>query len=278
MQRGNSRPWPSTTATCRERVRAHAPRCLLALFILNWFVLWLEPWFAAVNPVRGHWGYASLLMLALATLVAGLSRRLPGQNVLLACLLLGLAGLGLPFLGLHAGIPIFQDQAGTRSLWIFPLLWITALLGCRGVARVLLRPWRDDENYGYWVLGASGVLVLLFALTLGPFATSRRLWHVAPASLTAGWYGTPWLALFGGPVVAVLSIALVTPTLINKSPLVSTIDYHPLWIWLLLKALFAAGSACSRFWAPVAICVCEVIVVAALATWDWYKGSRPQEQ
>ena len=120
--------------------------------------------------------------------------------------------------------------------------------------------------------------MLLFALTLGPFATSRHLWPVAPASLTAGWYGTPWLGLFGGAVVAVLSIALVTPTLINKSPLVSIIDYHPLWIWLLLKALFAAGSASGRFWAAVAICVCEVIVVAALATWDWYQRSRSQGQ
>ena len=54
--------------------------------------------------------------------------------------------------------------------WTIPMIWLVALLASRGTARLVLRPWRNTPNYGYWLIGTAALLVVVLDLGLEPFA------------------------------------------------------------------------------------------------------------
>ena len=103
-----------------------------------------------------------------------LARQLPLQNVLLAAFVIGLMGGAVQALGVTMGIPfgpfLFGAEAGPQLFetlpWTMPLIWIVAILNSRGVARLILRPWRKIRSYGFWLIGLTALLTLLFDLAL----------------------------------------------------------------------------------------------------------------
>ncbi|HUC86497.1 MAG TPA: carotenoid biosynthesis protein [Candidatus Acidoferrales bacterium] len=200
------------------------------------------------------WDGAMIALAAVAS-VAALGRRLPLQNVLPAALITaGIGGSahalsGIPDFSLPFGPIIFNAAAGPEIFntvpWTVPLLWVIAIFNGRGVARLILRPWRKVKNYGLWLIGLTGVLAMAFDLALEPFAWHvKHFWLWRPTRLVVTWQGTNLLNFLGWAGVALLIMMLATPLLIRKQPgHASAPDVHPLVVWLGALALFAAGSA-----------------------------------
>ncbi len=154
-----------------------------------------------------------------------------------------------------------------------PLLWIIAVLNSRGVARLVLRPWRKTRAYGFWFMGLTALFTMLFDFTLEPFATHIKhywIWTASGFSLTP--QGAPVSNPVGWFVVTLLILAFATPVLINKqlskrrAP-----DYHALAVWLGAILLFGTASAVRGSWAVVTmdavICVITAIFAIRGARW-----------
>ena len=68
--------------------------------------------------------------------------------------------------------------------WPLPLLWVVLVINARGVGRLVMRPWRKTNFYGFWVIGLTCLLVLAFDLGLEPFAVEVKgywLWPLGEA-------------------------------------------------------------------------------------------------
>jgi uncharacterized membrane protein len=152
--------------------------------------------------------------------------------------------------------------------WPVPLIWVVMLLNARGVARLILRPWRQNPIYGLWVIGVSAVLVVLLDFELEPFATQvMGYWSWKPTRIPSDWFSTPWVNFLGWAVTSLLILAFVTPALINKKPVRQPLDYHPLMMWLLLNLLLLTGAATRRFWPVLELGCAHSLAVITLALW-----------
>ena len=89
--------------------------------------------------------------------------------------------------------------------WFMPFLWVVVILNSRGVARLILRPWRKLRVYGFGLSELPPLLTLIFVLGLEPFATRfRHYWIWSPTKLPVDWYGTPLSDFLGWVVTALL--------------------------------------------------------------------------
>ena len=224
-------------------------------------------------PGKAGWPDAVLVLTTAVATLFSLSRHLPGQNVILAASAIGFIGGLSHGLSAATAIPfgplIFTDRAGPKILgfvaWPIPALWIIAILNSRGVARLILRPWRKLRTYGFWLLGLTAALTVLFAVALDPFAAQvKRYWLWQPTKFSLTWHGAPLVNFLGWLVTALLILAFATPALISKQPRSKTPapDYHPLVVWLLALALFAIGSIAYDLWPAAGFCVLTSVVVA----------------
>ncbi len=203
----------------------------------------------------GNPGWPELLLLAsgVACTITALARRLPLQNVLLSVFLIAVLGGAVHALGVITGIPFgpfeFGESIGpqvfTTLPWAVPLIWILAVLNARGVARLILRPWRKVSAYGFWLIGTTAALTLLFDFALEPFASRvKHYWLWTPTKFPLAWQGTPVSDFLAWAAVSVLISVVIAPALINKQPgKRNTPDFHPFAIWLGAILLFAAGCA-----------------------------------
>jgi uncharacterized membrane protein len=232
-------------------------------------------WTSATLPDKPEWPNALLISLATASTVVALSRRLPLQNVLWAALIIAVIGGAAHALGEITDMPfgpfVFGPEAGPKLLktlpWAVPLLWVFAILNSRGVARLILRPWRKTKTYGFWVIGITAALVMLYDFALDPFASRvNHYWLWTPTKFPVGWQGAPLVNFLGWTVVALLILAFVTPMLINKRPKgKSSPDYHPLGLWLGALLLFAGAAALKGLWPVVAVDAGIGVVTAVFA-------------
>lgn len=227
------------------------------------------------SPAEASRPEAVLLCIALAGTVASLARQLPLAHAVFATLLVALAGGGVSILDIKTGIPfgafLFSHEIGAKMFdllpWIFPLLWPVAVLNSRGVARLVLRPWRKTKTYGFRLIGLSAVLTALFDLAFEPFASRvKHYWFWEPTALPLTWQGAPLVNFFSWAVVTVLILAFVTPFLINKNPRPkSAPDFFPLGIWLGAIVLFGTGCALQKIWPAVAADAVMGIITAIFA-------------
>ncbi len=263
-----------TTATPRPPEADHAPHYLHwiltgllgATFLAD--LLWLN---------HGAVLDAALLTLAALVSITALNRQMPLQNVLLAVGLTAvvgsvahglsaLQGVGMPF-----GPVFFHEACGPQILdsvpWPIPLLWIVALFSSRGTARVILRPWRKLKSYGYWLIGLTAVLAMVFDVALEPYAVSaHHLWSWQLTKIPVTWYGVSPLNFISWALVALLILAFATPTLIKKKPGSRTpLDLNPLILWLGAIVLFAAGCAQAALWPAVVVDGVVALLILALA-------------
>lgn len=220
---------------------------------------------------------AATIALAAIASVAALNRQLPLQNILPAALITALIGgiaHGLsanPNLSIPFGPIVFNSACGAKIFnaipWTVPLLWIIAIFNARGMARLILRPWRKVKNYGFWLIGFTAMLAVAFDVALEPFAWHvKHFWLWQPTKIAVTWFGASPLNFFGWLFISLLILAFATPSLIKKQPgNPSAPDFHPLAVWLGALLLFAAGAAGAGLWWSVGADAVIAVVTAVLA-------------
>lgn len=237
---------------------------VFALEIISLFTSWKPGWLDA-----------ALIVLVVASSIAALSRHLPPQNVLFASFIIALAGGAVSIAGEKFGVPFGRFYTGVNSeprifgtiSWAMPLIWIAAILNSRGVARLILRPWRKTRTYGFKLIGLTALLTAGFDFAFEPFAAwVKHFWFWAPMQFPISWEGVPLENFFSWWVVTLLILAFITPILINKQlSKRPPADLHPLVIWLGALTLFAVGSATEKLWGAVAVDAAIGIVAAIFA-------------
>jgi uncharacterized membrane protein len=226
--------------------------------------------------MKSGWPEAMLVITTAIATLTSLSRQLAGQNVLLAATIVGVLGGTAHAVGVITGIPFgpfaYSSSAGPKLFdtlaWSMPAVWIIILFNARGVARLMLKPWRKTKHYGFWVIGVAGALVVLFDLALEPFATRvNGYWLWLPTKFPWTWNGMPLINSLGWALVALLIFAFATPALINKHSRSRKLppDFHPLIVWDLLLALFGTAAALHQLWSAVALCVVTAVVSTVFA-------------
>ena len=243
----------------------------LAQFTLVWSRLWLR-W-----PLLGNarWPDGLLVVLTTATVLASLACDLPGQNVMLASIVIAFIAGAVQTLGALTAIPfgpyVYTDHIGQQLFyplpWAVPMVWIAFLLSSRGVARLMLRPWRNSPSYGFKLIGLTALLVVLLDVGLEPFATRvKHYWFWNPTKLRLDWYSTPGVNFMGWAITALLILAFATPALINKNPVQKPkLEYSPLAVWLLLNLLFGTGATVHHLWPAVGLISLSSVAVAVFA-------------
>jgi uncharacterized membrane protein len=251
-----------------------------ALLLAGYVLVLVRLWWPMNLPGKPGWPEAALLLLAAGGTVAALTRHLPLQNVLYAAFFIGLAGGVVDWLDSKTGIPFgqltFGDNIGPKLdetlPLVMPAIWVVAILNSRGVARLILRPWRKTRVYGFWLIGITTALTALFNLALDPFASQlKHYWYWEPTKFPLTWEGAPLVNFLGWAVVTLLVLAFITPMLINKNPVHRRPpDFHPLGVWLGGVLLFGIGSATAGLWPAVTLDAIAGVVVAIFAV----RGAR----
>ena len=249
-------------------------RIFFALFLVSFLMVLLETvQVLALHDDRG-WLAALLVVTAGVTTMVSFSRQLPAQNVLLAAVIIAAIAGTVQALGAISGIPfgpyLYTEAAGPKLFnvlpWAVPVVWIVILLNARGVARIILRPWRKSRLYGFRLIGVTAALALAFDFGLEPFATQvNHYWLWQPTKLPLLWQGTPPSNFLGWLVTALVVLAFVTPVMINKSHKKYPSDYYPLIVWVLLSALFATGAVSHQLWVAAGFIGLTGMAVTVLA-------------
>ena len=217
---------------------------------------------------------ALLLLLATVGSISALTRQLPLQSVLFAAFITALIGGAAHGLSARTGLPFgplsFGETAGPELFNTVPLtvpmLWAIAILNSRGVARLMLRPWRRVKNYGFLLMGLTAALALVFDFALEPFARDKHLWLWQPTKISVTWFGASPLSFLGWVFVTGIILAVVMPYLIRKQPgNPSAPDYAPLALWLGAVVVFAVNPAQAGQWAPVILDAVAAVVVLAFS-------------
>jgi uncharacterized membrane protein len=220
-----------------------------------------------------------VLFLAVASTLVSLAGQLPAQNVGLAAAIVASMGGVIHMIGALTGIPFgpvtYTIAAGLKLFgvlpWFIPLVWVLIILNARGVSRLILRPWRKLRVYGYWLIGLTAALTLIFILGFEPFATrARDYWIWGPTKLAVDWYGTPLTDFLGWVAAALLILAFSTPALMKKRPSKSYPEYHPLIVWISLEVLFIAGAWSQHLTAAAVASAVACVLVIPLAV----RGAR----
>lgn len=256
------------------------PNILLGIFVVGLAILAARAFSPFALPLPEGLLETIVLFLGLATTLVSLSGHLPAQNVLLATAIIGLIGGGIELIGALTGVPfgpvVYTQAAGPQLFdsmsWSVPFVWVIAVLNARGVARLIMRPWRKLRIYGYWIMGLTALLTLLFDFGLEPYATRfNHYWLWRPTKLPFDWYGTPLSNFLGWLVTVVLALAFATPALMKKKPTKSRLNYHPLIVWVALNVLFIAASVSEHLWLAAAVsagaCIAVIPFAIRGATW-----------
>jgi uncharacterized membrane protein len=250
---------------------------LAVVFVIALATLFTPPKFSG----RHGWLEALLLLLTVASTVIALARRLPLQNVLLATFIIAVTGGAAHALGAMTSMPFgpftFSTTAGNEPLeilpWSVPLIWVVAILNSRGVARLILRPWRKMSTYGFWFMGLTTALTVLFDFAFEPFASRvNHYWLWTPTMFPVTWQGVPLSNFLGWLVVSLLIVMFIAPILINKQPRKRhSHDFYPFTIWV--GAVFLFGIAYAQHGLlPAAIVngiIAAVVTVFAIRGGTW---------
>jgi uncharacterized membrane protein len=214
----------------------------------------------------------AFIILATFSTLAALWRKLPLQNVFIAAIGIAAIGGGFSAFGAKIDLPFgpFVYTSGIGPLmfktlpWPVPLIWVIVILNSRGVARLILRPWRKTKAYGYRAIALTAVLVLLFDVAFEPFASHvKHLWLWLPTALPLTWEGASVVNFISWMLIAVLILLFVTPAMIVKKPRAkSGPDFHPLCVWLGGLILFGTGCAVNANWPPV---IADAVIGAVTA-------------
>jgi hypothetical protein len=196
-------------------------------------------------------------------------RRLPWQNVVaIAAIVLGGTGL-LEIVNARSGIPlgkiVFLPPFGAKLFgvlpWPLPIIWLVVLLNSRSVSELILKSWRENPNYGLWLLALSSVLA--------GFLLFNFQWH--GLEIRHDWAfpkkgnGSALLALNARFLLTPVWHILLTVWLINKNPNRPKLDLYPLSVWLLLDLYFGAAALIHRHFIVGSFVLIIGFLIAVLA-------------
>lgn len=267
------------SATTSRKLPA-ARHILLGAFLIGLGILVAHIFVPFSLPITEGTLETFVLLLALASTIISLSGQLPLQNILLAAVIIAIVGGGVQLLGALTGIPfgpiVYAQNAGPQLFdsmsWAVPLIWVIAILNSRGVARLIMRPWRKLRVYGYWLIGLTALLTLLFDFGLEPYATGvKHYWFWRPTKLPIAWYGAPLSNFLGWLVTTLVILAFATPALMKKKPARSPRNHDPLIVWISVNILFIAASL-SQHMLPAAVVsalACIAVIVFAVRGARW---------
>src|ERR1700744_4486513 len=119
-----------------------------------------------------------VVVVALVSTLFALGRNLAAQNVAVVAFLIALISAIIETIGAKTGVPFgpffYTENFGPllfRLLpWPVPALWVTMVLSSRGMARLILRPWREKPNYGIYSLALTCLLAVIVDANREPFA------------------------------------------------------------------------------------------------------------
>ncbi len=265
------------TPTTQVAVTLHKPvfYTFLGTAILVWIFaiadLTLSPWM--------KWLDGMVFFMAAMTILVSLGRRFPIQYVAFTGVIMIVIAGAVEFYATKKGRPfgyaVYTEELGPRISgrlpWAVPFLWIGFVLGSRGLARLILRPWREHPEYGWWVIGLTAVLATALDACYEPFSAHVRHyrgWQTSPNSIH--WYGVPWVNFVGWFGVSLALLLPVSPLLISKQPIRQPFDRHPAIVWLTLLAYFTTANAARGLWTAVELGVFLGAVAGFLA----WRGSR----
>lgn len=268
-----------SAATVLSPAAALLHKPVFLLFLLAWAAVFVALLLRLDPQGFGRWVDGVFLLLGVATSLIGLARRLPLQSVLMAGMLAACISGGVLTLGVIAGVPFgpvfYSHRLGEKIFetvpWPLPLLWVMLIISGRGVARLIMRPWRRTNYYGFWVIGVTCALVVLFDLGFEPFGTYVKEWWVwRTRGSVPSWYRAPWINFLGWFMTALAILIFTLPWLINKRPIKQPLDYHPLAVWLLLNLSLAGGNAANGLLTAAAVGLIGNTVAAVYAV----RGAR----
>jgi len=252
---------------------------VLGLLLVSWAAAWGMCALRIDLPDGWRWFDGLVVAITTASTVLALMERLPLQNALWASALIGTLAVIIETLQATSRVPFgsrqFADGLGPLVFWglpwPIPFIWICLLLNSRGVARLILRPWRADRHYGYWVIGLAALLTVLLALGLEPFATRvQHYWQWKPAPGVLAWYDAPWHSFLSWFGCGAGILALTTPWLINKHPIKQPVSYQPLIVWGLFGLLFATAAGANGLWLA---CLTGLVSTVGVTILAWH-GAR----
>ena len=222
---------------------------------------------------------AAFVVMAVTALVA-LARQLPVQNVLMVGGITALIGGVAHGISAKTAIPfgpvVFNSTLGWKISgllpWTVPFVWIAILFTARGVARLILRPWRKVKVYGYWLIALTALLATAFDVALEPYVWHvKHLWLWEPTKLAMDWHGVPLLNFLSWECVSLLILMFITPSLIRKQPGGgSKPDLHPFFVWSGALLVFAVGSAGAGMWWAAGVDV----LIAGVTGWFAVRGAK----
>jgi hypothetical protein len=259
------------------RLGPNAHRVILTLFFLAWAVVVIRLFDPSLFG-EARWPEGVLLVVATASIVSSAVQQLPLQNVMLAGTIIAFIGGLAHTVGALTAVP-FGPFSYTNQMpllfpglpWAIPVLWLLMILMCRGVGRLILRPWRKTRNYGFWLMGITTGAVVLFDFGLEAFATQiRGYWFWMPTHAFLYWHRTPWVNFFAWAVVTLVILGFSTPSLINKKPVKRPPEYWPLILWCALNAVFVIAFTTHQMWLGTAVVGAFAIIAAVFAI----KGAR----
>lgn len=226
-------------------------------FLLVWAVNWVVVLLQVELPPEGRWIEVLLLAATVLTTLLTLARRLPVQNVLTAAILIGCLGGILVAIGAASGVPfgpvVYGDALGERIFtlvpWPMPFLWVVLVINGRGVARLIMRPWRRTNYYGFWVIGLTCALAVIFDFGFEPFAVQvKDYWIWLGSKSVLSWHTAPWVNFLGWFSGCLGILVFSIPWLINKQPVKQPMDYQPLVVWALSNLWVVTGNAVHGLW------------------------------
>jgi uncharacterized membrane protein len=166
-----------------------------------------------------------LIVLALFfAAVFATARTLPMQNVLGAtCVIVFVSGF-FEMLNAERGIPFgplfYTNNLGVMFFhlipWPIPLIWVVIIFNSRGVARLIIRPWRGNPRYGLWFLGVACMLAVLTDAALEPVAHANHWWFWRNSKYVLTWYTAPWTNFAARGAVTLLILGFIVPLMIDK--------------------------------------------------------------
>jgi hypothetical protein len=250
---------------------------IIGLFLVQFLFVTIRLFVPSMLP-DARWPEGVLLVLATASIVSSTARQLPLQNVMLAGVIIAFIGGLSQTIGALMSVPFGPYIYSNRIPllfpplpWAIPVLWLLFILTCRGVGRLILRPWRKTRNYGFWLIGITTGLVILFDLGLEVFATRvKEYWYWEPSRAFLYWYRTPWVNFIGWTATTLVILGFATPSLINKKPVKHPPEYWPLALWVLINAFFVAAFVANQLWLAAVVVGIASVTVAIFAL----KGAR----
>lgn len=244
-------------------------RVLFGVLLLLWALVAARQ-FPSLSSLGGAgWPEAALLVSTVLVTVSSLAGRISLQSALMTASLVGLVGGSAHWVSYVTRIPFgplqFPHAQGTTPFqgWFFvpALMWVALLLNARGMASLILEPASRHRDHGFHLLGLTALLMVLMALALEPFAsTVHHYWLWGPTRLPVAWHTVPLSCLFAWAVVSVIASIAATPFLIDKHPRPAPPSREAVWVWILLNALFATGTAVAGLGSAAAVAMVNAAI------------------